>query len=97
MSDLPRDPNAAPIFDANGEPWAPPDPSALDRLFAADRTEALERAITRAAGLLPSQLFWPNCRCVLVAPAPAPVKAKTFDEWLADTAALLEECEKRGQ
>ena len=42
---IPRDPNAAPIFDANGEPWAPPDPSELDRLFAADRTEAMRRLV----------------------------------------------------
>ena len=30
-------------------------------------------------------------------PAPQPVKAKTFDEWLAETSALLEECAERKQ
>ena len=39
--DLPRDPNAAPIFDANGEPWAPPDPEAMQRIVDEDRAEAL--------------------------------------------------------
>jgi hypothetical protein len=28
-------------------------------------------------------------------PTPEPVKAKTFDEWLAETSALLEECAER--
>jgi hypothetical protein len=30
-------------------------------------------------------------------PEPEPVKAKTFDEWITETAALLEECAERGQ
>ena len=41
IDDLPRDPNAAPIFDANGEPWAPPDPEELQRIFDEDQREAL--------------------------------------------------------
>lgn len=52
IDDLPRDPNAAPLFDANGEPWAQPDPEVLQRIFDRDRTEALWRAWLSGLGWL---------------------------------------------
>ena len=93
IDDLLRDPNAAPIFDASGEPWTPPDPATLARILQADQ----DRMLADLAHLVAEEMVAVYRILGLHRPAPAPVKAKTFDEWLKSTAALLEECAERRQ
>ena len=92
MDDLPRDPNAAPIFDANGEPWAPPDPEECQKIIQSDMDAMLVRAC-EASLMAILHATTP----LLLESEPRPVRAKRFDDWITRTTALLEECAERKQ
>ena len=58
-----------------------------------------ERAERRAAFIARMRIRFPDAFRAGTGPPlglpPKPVKAKTFDEWIANTAELLEECRER--
>ena len=94
IDDLPRDPNAVPIYDANGDPWAPPDPEELQRILISDELWSFARMYRSCMAEIVNAHV--NCRCVLADPLPAPTipRNERFDDWRKRTAALLDECAK---
>jgi hypothetical protein len=69
-NEIPPDPNAVPIFDANGEPWAPPDPEVLADILQRDGALAWLRSLDRLVAGPLLNLDNPNpdpCDCAICA------------------------------